>query len=293
MKLFDQQPKSTDFVFTQLRDNPELARQRGFIEDLYSQFEPYGDRNFAVEFAKHCLSRCWEIFLGCTLLQSGFPLIPRTSLPAGGPDICVKKGSSRLWIEAVVPQIGTGDDSAPLVNAIQSGVAQLFPENEIVLRFCSAIRDKFQRHEEHIRKGLAKQSEPFLIAVNGAALGDLPTFPDDVPYAIQAVLPFGPYSITFDPITKKTLGQGFQYKAEIPKKSGSTVPTNIFLDLNYALISGLIFSNINPFNYKRVGFHEMSLLNNYLPTNPLERGLFPSIREFIIAKGDTVSVRQV
>lgn len=294
MTLFEKSITSDDSTYLELRENPNLAEQRSCISKMYSAFEPYADANFMEEFPKHCLSRFWEMYLGSAILGAGCKLVPRKSRNSGGPDLCIELNSRLVWVEATLPNIGTGPDSDPLKIPLSTEIAQVVPEDEIILRFCSAIKDKHSQHLDHISKGLVHADEPFLVAVNGAGLGHLPHMIGDVPYAVRAVLPFGPYTMTFDPKTKKTLSEGFRYRVSIAKKSGSLVSTNMFLDPSFKLISGMFYSNINPFFCKSARLQDIPLLHNYSPSNPVIQGsLCPEAELYIEREGGYISVIRV
>ncbi len=272
MNLFDSKSISGDSTFNRLRDNPELDRQRSFINQLFEQFDEYSDNNFVSEFPHHCISRFWEMYLGCALLNSGFKLVPRSILKEGGPDICIKQKDSYVWIEAVAPNNGTDPDLVSFMNRLNTKVATQVPEEQIVLRFCSAIKDKHCQHLQHIRDGLVSPNEPFIIAVNGAGVSHSNTQPGDIPYPIQAVFPSGNYTIVFDPKTRQKLDEGFIYRPKLVKQKGSDVSTDIFRNCNYAFISALLFSNIHPFNCKEINFADFSLLHHHSPLNQLAKG---------------------
>src|SRR5438093_8547992 len=99
---------SVDSTFTRLRDDPKLAQQRAFINALYnSQFEPFADKDFRDRFPLECVSRFWEMYVGCALVQNGFKIVERENRPSkeAGPDFCIVQNGSHLWVEAVTPNI--------------------------------------------------------------------------------------------------------------------------------------------------------------------------------------------
>ncbi|MFH0992644.1 MAG: hypothetical protein V1799_21820 [bacterium] len=275
MDLF-KSTNSSDSIYVQLRDNSNLAKQRSFINRLYNdQFQPYADRDFDCSFPQKCISHFWEMYLGCALLNSGFTLVPKNARPSSGPDFCIAQEKSHVWIEAVTPEIGKGPDSLKDVNNPMTHSFNVIPDDQIVLRFCSAIRDKYCNHLRHLSKGLVPPNDPFLIAINGAGLPiqySGTNLLGSLPYVIQAVLPLGQDSIILDVNTKQVIYEGPKGRSQIVKKSGALVPTNIFLDCTYGFISALIFSNSHPLFTSSVELGSLSLLHNHSQLNILPHG---------------------
>jgi type I restriction enzyme S subunit len=270
-----QSTASDDSAFAQLRDDPNLADQRKFINRLFNdKYEPYADKDFISRFSMECLSRFWELYLGCTLLDRGFQLVLRENLPKEGPDFCIEQNGSRLWIEAVVPTIGSGADSLPLKEEPPPDRFQIVPQDQIILRYCSAIKDKHCAHLRHLKNGVVKADDRFIIAINGAGIPIQFSDAGEVPYVIRAVLPFGQYSVIVDKATKQVVKAGFKHRNVIIKSSGSPVQTNIFLDCTFSFISGLLFANAHPFSAKTLEAASFSLLHHYSPLRPLPQGWF-------------------
>ena len=286
VSLFESNIKSGDPTYVKLRNRDQLAKQRTLINELYHQFEPYADKNFSSHFPVKCLARFWEMFLGCSLINAGFGLVRRGARPGGGPDLCIRDGNSCIWIEAVVPSPGDGIDAVP---PLTNGIVQ---EDKIVLRFSSAIRDKYLKYREYVNSGLISNREPFLIAVNGSNIPHCHDDPEVVPYAMQAVTPLGLPQVIFEPNTNRVIEEGFENRPRITKHSGSAVSTNIFLDDSFNLISGLLFSNAHPFYISSANLNTVSLLHNYSPINRLPDGWFGSRREWLIVKDESVHLKR-
>jgi hypothetical protein len=106
MGLFDQDYADAAVGYRNIKDAPEgsdLATIRACLEELWLPYEPYADSNFRGEFARQPDARFWEMYLAAWLLDAGHHLRPRAELPAAqrdaGPDICVRKGRRKIWIE--------------------------------------------------------------------------------------------------------------------------------------------------------------------------------------------------
>lgn len=282
---------SSDPTFVRLRDDPELAGQRAFINRLFNdyRFERYADKDFRSKFPLECAARFWELYLGCALLESGFRLVPRKDRQEASPDFCIKQDGSHIWIEAVAPTIGSGADSLPLKAEGPDDRFQIVPEDTMILRYCSAIRDKHCRHLRHLSDALVPASDPFIIAINGAGLPI--QFRDtgiELPSAIRAVLPYGRPTITIGERTEPDVKEGYEYRTFIVKLSGSQVPTTSFLDCTFSLISGLLFTNADPFFCNNIGMRSFSFLHNYSALHEIPEGFFEGVEWHLKTEGNNL-----
>jgi hypothetical protein len=128
----------------------EQAIKKG-LEELWLRYEPYADTDFCKAFSRRPDERFWEMYLAMPLLDRRRRLRRREELTADqrntGPDLCVRKGRRRIWIEAVSPQ--PGDE----MNLDQ--IPDLFPANadqgrfaeryQIELRITAALRRKAKK----------------------------------------------------------------------------------------------------------------------------------------------------
>lgn len=264
--LFDSRTLQDDPVFTRLREEEQFAKIRRQMNLLYNdQFKPYADRDFELEIRKSPLSRFWEMRLGCLLIDMGFKLTPRRDRPRRGPDFLIADGKKNVWIEAVCPAIGNGLGVDTAGKTLSSAIVEPVPTEQIVLRFSSVISEKAKKCDAYVRDGIVAETDPFVIALSGGAMpyhfwesGSM----DEIPYAIQAVLPFGNPTITFNPRTKEVIGEAFQHRASIKKPSGNTVRTDTFLDDSLHQISALLFANTHPIYNRELHVNQVSLLHN-------------------------------
>jgi hypothetical protein len=114
-------------------------------------------------------------------------------------------------------------------------------------------------------------TEPFVIAINGAQV-PFSSLNDEIPFIVQAVLPFGPASMTIDADTLAIIDAGPAYRPEVVKKSKASVSTCVFLDEQYADISGIFFSNVIFKNFLSALGTDFIYLHNPKATNPLSAG---------------------
>lgn len=249
------------------------------MESLWGRYVNHADREFLVEIARQFHPRFWEMYLTCSLMDLGFQVVPYRG---GGPDVKLDFGSKCVWIEAVAPGPGIGADK---VEEIEHSV-EFFrvPEEQIVLRFQSAIGEKARKARKYLEDKTISPTEPFVIAINGY---DIPhaRSDDEIPYAIQAVLPIGLPSITFDIKSGDPTHYGYENRRFIEKKSGSPVSTTSFYDREYSVVSGLLYSNVGAYNLLEAG-RDFVFLHNPLADNPLPLGWIDRGHEYWIEDGN-------
>lgn len=275
MTLFRPSISASDKMYKMLRDDPDLIDLRRRVEDLWPQFEPYADPDFIIQLAEQFHPRFWEMYLLNTLIELGHKPTPTGQ---EGPDLKIETESRPTWIEAKAPGPGQGPDAVPQPQG--SGYVN---EDKIVLRFQSAIKDKHAKACEYRQKGLISANDPFIVAVNGFqipyAIAD-----DEIPYAIQAVLPFGVPQVIVDIGNSEIVDTGYQHRPHIKKESGVEVPSHFFLDDTYSALSGVLYSNASAFNFKPLGT-DFVYLHNPNAENPLPRGWLKTGREYWLEDG--------
>src|SRR5262249_15085532 len=113
MPLFEKDYPDSSAAYQNIKTAPEGSPGgliRSALEELWRRYEPYADAAFTSEFAKHLDARFWEMYLATLLLTARKNLRKRDQVPSAvrdtGPDICINKGTRRIWIEAVAPEPG-------------------------------------------------------------------------------------------------------------------------------------------------------------------------------------------
>lgn len=222
------------------------------------------------------------MYLACTFLRNDFSILPRSARSERGPDICIKDGDADLWIEAVAPEKGDGQDAVPEM-AISSG-GLLVPEKEIILRFRSAIEDKYKKYQEYSSKGMLKDKDPYIIAVNGGRVpfAFLDDEEDEVPLVIKALFPCGDPQAIVNRETLKIIRLQYEYRSNIIKKSGCPVSTNIFLDKKYNGISAVLFSSVDAVNRSEILGDDFIIVHNHIAMNPIQLGYINIDKEYWI-----------
>lgn len=268
--LFQADVDCSDDTYERLRDDSELLDLRRRVEELWDQFEPYADPEFIQELASEFHARFWEMYLANALIELGHPPAPVGKL---GPDLKIDINDEPAWIEATAPGPGQGPDAVSQTQ--ESGWVR---EDRIVLRFQSAIKAKHEKSRKYRKEDNISMSDPFVVAVNGY---DIPhtTFDDEIPYTIQAVVPLGSPKVYVDKKSGEIVGSGYQYRPYIEKESGAEVGSRSFVDGDYSILSGVLYSNAGIYNFRSPGA-DFVYLHNPCAENPLPHGWLESGFEY-------------
>ena len=167
------------------------------------------------------------------------------------------------------------------------------PEERIVLRYTTAIDAKYQKYIQYTNnenENIIEKSEPYVIAVNGSKVPYAWDSDDEIPYIVQAVLPFGfpTVEINWDVPEKSTTG--YAHRSEIKNVKGKDIPTNIFLKKEYEGISGVIFSRAGIREFRNKMGIDFIFVHNPLALNKLPEGWLRIGREYRV-EGNSLEYR--
>jgi type I restriction enzyme S subunit len=271
----DRQDHELDPFYRHIRDDPKRIDARNFVEARWKQYAPYAEPSFLSEARKHFHERTWEMYLACVFLRHELKIQKKSS--AEGPDIQLLNQGRTIWVEAIAPTSGTGQDAVP---PLENGKAQDTPKDQIILRLTAAIKEKFDQYKKYRKKNIIGDKDCFVIAVNGghvrSALPDPPP-----PYIVSSVFPFGDPVVTMDKKSMELIDCSFDYRDTITKRSGAPVPTNVFENEEYSGISAVLYSWFNVVNRPTQMGAEIEYVHNPLATkNRLPRGFFRFGREW-------------
>lgn len=217
----------------------------------------------------------WELYVAYALSRAGVSLVPSKERPCVGrglPDLLA--ANPRIWIEAVMPQPGTGAD-ALIEPPDDSNAAFSVPAVEFVLRLRTAVQEKSAKLYQYIKDGTIQPSEATVIAVSGARLPfrftDYP-----VPNIVRAVLGVGNLQIHIGIATNKVLGTSVEYRDHVLKKSEAHVSTDFFLQEESAHVSAVLYSPCDCVNYPRKPGADFILVHNPSATVPLTDDWLPA-----------------
>ena len=228
------------------------------------------------------------MYLACTLKGIGYDLIAKTKTE--GPDMGSNANSSRIWIEAVAARPGQGADKIPLPRHDEIGFR--VPEEQIVLRYTTAIDAKYKQHIHYREKNIVAKSEPYIIAVNGNKVPY--AWDDEIPYIVQAVLPFGLPTVWENWDEPEKSVTGYAHRPEIKKsRNDGAVSTNIFSRGEHEGISGIIFSRVfGIYEFCSEMGRDFIFVHNPLASNKLPEGWLRVGREYRFDKGNSLECRR-
>lgn len=269
--------------YRNIRDNPQNAQYRNFVEDLWRKYEPYADRHFLTDARDHFLQRFWEMYVCATFLCHGFSVNKKSN---EGPEFYVQIAGHRVWIEAIAPNPGDGPD---YVSEPPYGEAFDVPSEKIILRYTSALLDKLRKYKEFCKKGMLLDTDRYVVAINSRGIPHAP-YGSALPYHVHAFLPFGNRTVSIDPKSSKITDSFLQYRDRVIKLNGKTVSTQPFLDSGYAGISAVIHSAVDCANGPSELGADFDVLHNPLAKCALPTGSLPWCRHRTYSNGTLETV---
>lgn len=231
--------------YRNIRDLPNTAKYRSFVEDLWREYEPYADQHFRRDAQNHFLQRFWEMYICVAFLRHGFTV---TKVGDQGPEFFVTIDGLRVWVEAVAPTQGIGSDYVP---ELPYGEAFDVPVEKVILRYTSALFDKLKKYNEFLKKGIVQETDCYVVAINSTGIPHA-RYGSALPYHVHALLPFGNLAVAIDGKTSKITDSFFQYRDQVIKRNGEPneepISTKPFLEPAYAGISAVIHSAVDCAN---------------------------------------------
>lgn len=251
MSLFAANPANACAAYTGLRDGTHARQQAGraHCDDLWRDFAPLADPNFAAEFAVHLHERWFEMYLTVALLRSGLSV----TCPKPGPDILLTlAGGQRIWIEATCAtpgQPGLPDSvPAPQYTALgQPPVVTSRPTEQMALRIRNAVSTKEAVFRGYVTAGIVAATDVQAIAINVHAVHGL--WADMGDLMMRSLYGVGDLVLTVDRSTGTVVDQRHDPLAHIAKKStGAAVGVQPFIDGSLPHISAVIGSRADAVN---------------------------------------------
>jgi hypothetical protein len=269
-----------DLGYLNIRDHPNDAEDKRFVEELWSRFHQLADPHFCEQARNHFLERFWEMYLAVALLEHGFNLYRHGD---EGPEFCALVGNSRIWFEAIAPGPGNGPDKVPqLIFSDEFSDDVEFsevPTEKILLRFTNALTVKRERYAAALKKGIISDEDSYVLAINSQGIRHAP-YGNSMPYFIQAFLPFGPPTVSIDAKTLEVKDSFYQYRPGVLKLCGENVSTRTFLDKEAAFCSAVLHSGVDCANHPNQLGGEFSILHNPNARRPLDAAVFQWCEQF-------------
>jgi hypothetical protein len=264
--------------------NRYLRKARRLTELMWSSSGQFVDANAPLRaWADDFYPVWWELYLAYALSEAGVSLVPSKEHPRnqgkGRPDLIAN--SPRVWIEAVMPQPGTGTDA--LIEPAAQGVFEVAADG-FVLRLATALREKFDKVLRYIEEGTIPMSDAAIVAISG---GRLPFHFQDypIPNIVRALCGVGFLSTELDVQSRRRLGNYVEFRDHVDKKSKSPVPTDLFLQKESAHISAVLYSCADCVNYPRRPGMEFILVHNPNARVPLPCSWLPLGEQYWIQAG--------
>lgn len=273
-------------------ENTNVIRQR--LEDLYGQHAAFLDDDFYEKFPLATNQRYWELSLAHFLRQQ-FTLEknPQKKQKKKCPDFSFKHEGQTIWIEAVTPTQGTGENRVPDL-IYGSPVALRVPKEEIILRYQNSLRAKAEYFQLCKKESVVKDEDVQIIALSDA---DLPTHPKTDgatghPYILSALFPIGDYRMEINRNSRQFVGEGYGYREERINANGSPVPYSFKprelitdKDIPNADITGVLYhaghsSDLLWEEWENIHKNQMYFIHNPFAKNPIPRGLFQCGHEY-------------
>jgi hypothetical protein len=258
----DDDAKDASYCNVRAARNDWTRKARANCEALWKIYEQHADPEFRIEIRDNFDARYWEMYLTTYLIKEGF----KVKCPKPGPDVGIVFARRRIWFEATSPSRGADDapDQVPALKVVTLGeepIVQDVPNEKMVLRYLNSIAEKRKQHASWLTQGIVSTEDAFVIAINPRRLGH--EVADTVPPRIlQAAFPLGnPYAV-IDANTAKPVETGYQFRDVIEKRSGAAVSTGVFLQNEYATVSGLLCSRADVVNQPEEPGSDFQLVPN-------------------------------
>lgn len=265
----------SDPFYRNIRDlnQPHHIEARQFISRLWDKYHALADSHFREDAKNHFQERFWEMYLAVSLIEQGLTLFP-----AGGegPEFYFEYSGKRIWVEAITPGSGEGDDYVPTP---ELGVGYIVPSEKILLRFTHALVEKQKKYLEAVDKKIISKNDAYLLAINSRKIPHAP-FPATIPFFIQAFLPFGPLTLGIDPKTNKAIESYYQYREHVEKQNGANVSTTAFFDPEFAFCSAVLHSSVDCVNHSSELGDDFCVLHNPSAAHQIDQIILSSVRQF-------------
>ena len=227
-------------MYARIRDHRcgEPYRQR--LEQMWLVYRDYAPKGFRKKLQFEFHQRWWEMYLTVGLHRLGFSI--STSSRDDKPDLLLKLGNTKVWIEAITPTPGTKSDAVPKL--VVNGVEDL-PMRECLLRFTQAITAKRDVFNRYIQRGIVSETDCFIIALSACNLNQFGSLLDWPQHVMLRVLA-GAGDLTIP--LRKSASAYFKRQNVIFRDSGSPVDLSLFYSDEFTLISGVLYSKDDPLN---------------------------------------------
>ncbi|MFK7802641.1 MAG: hypothetical protein AB8G95_13485 [Anaerolineae bacterium] len=270
-KEFFLPPKiNEDQLYKDIRDHPKALDIKKQIHQFWKRYHFYAPNDFQKNAQIAFYQRWWEMYCGLGL--NNLNLSIKTSKRDEGPDFCVAtKNTSNIWIEAVAPNPGITADKVPKQKF--NKVTEV-PKDQFRLRLAQALQDKKDKFHKYHRQSIVESSDICIIAISACALnqyGSTMEFP--APAILSVAAGAGNLALSLN----RDDDSFIELQTEIRKNSGGLVTTNAFSLPEFKIISGILYSNVDPVNAPAKPEKTFQLFLNPNANNNIEKHYFDRI----------------
>ncbi len=226
------------------------------------------------------MERFWEMYLAVTFLERGFELSRAGNV---GPEFCFTSGNQKIWVEAVAPGPGTGNDRVP---ELQMGVevASKVPTEQILLRYTNAISEKRKRYLAALERGILDDSDGYVLAINSRRIPHAP-YGNTLPFFVQALLPIWASNSSNRSQDRRIWRPVLPASRPVTKAKGSLVSTASFLEPQFAFVSAVLHSSVDCVNRPSGLGGEFTILHNPNTARSLDHSVFDWCEQLIYRDG--------
>lgn len=268
-------------AYRNIRDKVDgpAPEARAFIEHLWSRYRGLEDPHFLQDAQAHFHERFWEMYLAVAFIEHG--LMPVRERGVGPEFFCLHEGR-KVWVEAVAPGPGDGDDR---VEEPDIGMVTDVPTEKILLRFTNAVSAKRRRYLAALAKGVVGEGDRYVLAINSRGIPHAP-YGNTLPFFVQALLPIGAPTLVIDRATDKAIDSYYAFRDTVTKATGAPVSTAIFLDTEYSFISAVLHSGVDCVNRPEAMGEDFVVLHNPSAVRPLDMSVFAWCRQYVYNDGE-------
>jgi hypothetical protein len=213
--------------------------------------------------------RTWELLVAQHLHDQGHEL----TCVGNGPDLCLKHGDTRIWVEAICPEPKNVPAEWLEPPNPNDGKVGNFPHEQILLRWTAAFAEKCRKLKTYLEKGTVLPTDAYVIAINGCQLGLTPGARGitQMPFGVETVFPIGPLQYSINRATNKIEGTSISLRFSIINHNNTAIPTTSFVDPAYSGVSAVFGCATDRRYGKPLAMH---VVHNPLATVPVPHGLF-------------------
>lgn len=238
--LFQRTRPGEDELYAHIRDDVRFESYRYQLEQMWSDYRDYAPKDFPTKLQRKFHQRWWEMYLTLGLQRLGFP-ISKYSLD-DRPDLLLKFGNTKVWIEAIAPTVGMTSDAVPqqVVNSVED-----LPMRECLLRFAQALTDKQNGLKRYIQRGIVSEADCYVVAVSACNLNEIGRLLE-WPHPVMLRVLAGASDLTIGSAPPYSKFKGVTFR-----DSGSPVDLALFDSAEFSSVAGILYSKQEPLNAPR------------------------------------------